>query len=44
MQMQGIRVLGKARQYEMIDDAMSVLLMLLEGQKVSGDYEQTPDI
>ena len=44
MQMQGIRVLGKARQYEMMDDAMSVLLMMLEGQKVSGANEQTPDI
>lgn len=36
MQMQGIRVLGKARQYTLIDDAMSVLLMTLEAQKMSG--------
>ncbi|GAB3526796.1 TetR/AcrR family transcriptional regulator [Photobacterium alginatilyticum] len=39
MQMQGIRVLGKARQYEMIDDALSVLLTMLDGQKVSGACE-----
>lgn len=36
MQMQGIRVLGKARQYAMLDDAMQVLLQVIEGQRISG--------
>ncbi|UXI03958.1 TetR/AcrR family transcriptional regulator [Photobacterium sp. TY1-4] len=34
MQIQGIRVLGKARQYEMIDHAMAVLLQVIEAQRV----------
>ncbi|NAX47164.1 TetR family transcriptional regulator [Photobacterium halotolerans] len=36
MQMQGIRVLGKARQYELVDNGVSVLLGLLALQNQAG--------
>lgn len=38
MQMQGIRVLGKARQYDMLDDAFRVLLSLLATLHQAGRY------
>ncbi|MGB7997685.1 MAG: TetR/AcrR family transcriptional regulator, partial [Photobacterium halotolerans] len=37
MQMQGIRVLGKARQYELVDNGVSVLLGLLALQNQAGN-------
>ncbi|MDO6582098.1 TetR/AcrR family transcriptional regulator [Photobacterium sp. 2_MG-2023] len=37
MQMQGIRVLGKARQYELVDNGVSVLLGLLTLQNQAGN-------
>ncbi|KKC99401.1 MULTISPECIES: TetR/AcrR family transcriptional regulator [Photobacterium] len=36
MQMQGIRVLGKARQYELVDNGVGVLLSLLAMQNQAG--------
>ncbi|UTM60235.1 TetR/AcrR family transcriptional regulator [Photobacterium sp. CCB-ST2H9] len=36
MQMQGIRVLGKARQYEMLEDGVGILLNMLENLHLAG--------